>query len=82
MARGIAVFLWSKLPAGPTQFDKSVIGRSWTYAIGMFWITVLSVTLTQVDKIIFSKILSLVEFGYYMIAWTLASLLIKPASPV
>jgi O-antigen/teichoic acid export membrane protein len=45
-------------------------------------ITALSILLTQLDKIILSRTLSLEQFGYYMLAWNVASLLLRPAGPV
>lgn len=56
---------------------SSVIG----FAGGLFGINVLSVVLTQVDKVLLSRLLSLENFGYYVLAATLAggiSLVIGP----
>lgn len=55
----------------------SVIG----FAGGLFGINLLSVILTQIDKVILSRLLSLEYFGYYVLAATLAggiSLVIGP----
>jgi O-antigen/teichoic acid export membrane protein len=53
------------------------------YAGGMVTITVLSLLLTQIDKILLSKLLSLSEFGYYTVASVLAGvpqMLVAPIS--
>jgi O-antigen/teichoic acid export membrane protein len=52
------------------------------YAAGMAATALSTLLLTQLDKIILSKMLSLEDFGYYTIAGSLASLLAKPAGLV
>jgi O-antigen/teichoic acid export membrane protein len=43
------------------------------YAAGMMGITFLSLLLTQVDKVILSRLLTLSDYGYYMLAFIVAS---------
>lgn len=78
----VGLSLWMGLPLGVSQFRLDALRRIWRYAAGMVGITALSVFLTQLDKIILSRTLSLEHFGYYMLAWNLASMLLKPAGPV
>jgi O-antigen/teichoic acid export membrane protein len=55
------------------------IGR---YAGGMFGITILSLLLTQVDKILLSKLLTLSDYGYYTLAALVAMGLRVLMSPI
>lgn len=52
------------------------------FAGGMLGISFLALLLTQIDKIILSKLLSLSNFGYYTLAATLAGGLYMLAAPV
>jgi len=52
------------------------------FAGGMFGITFLKLLLTQVDKILLSKILSLSEYGYYTLAAVVAGALSVMIAPV
>lgn len=65
------------LPASKraAQFSLLQLKTIWRFAGGMVAITVLSLLLTQVDKIILSRLLSLELFGYYTLAGTVAATL-------
>jgi O-antigen/teichoic acid export membrane protein len=78
----MALYLWKILPAGIAIFRLEVVKRLWRYAAGMIGVTALSILLTQLDKIILSRTLSLEHFGYYMLAWNIASILLRPVGPV
>jgi O-antigen/teichoic acid export membrane protein len=52
------------------------------FAAGMAATTLSTLALTQLDKVILSKMLSLENFGYYTIAASIAAMLAKPASLV
>jgi O-antigen/teichoic acid export membrane protein len=78
----MALCLWKILPAGGAVFKLEILKRLWRYAAGMIGITALSILLTQLDKIILSRTLSLEHFGYYMLAWNIASVLLRPIGPV
>lgn len=78
----ISLSLWSILPPGIARFKVATLARNWRYAAGMFGITAVSILLTQLDKIILSRTLSLEHFGYYMLAWYIASILLRPVGPV
>jgi O-antigen/teichoic acid export membrane protein len=54
----------------------------WRYAAGMTGISATSIILTQTDKLILSKVLSLEAFGYYSLAWRLAAGLYYLIGPV
>ena len=54
------------------RFSFHALGKIRDFAGGVLGMTVLSMLLTQVDKIMLSKLLSLSEFGYYILASTTA----------
>ncbi|MBK9533324.1 MAG: oligosaccharide flippase family protein [Chitinophagaceae bacterium] len=62
--------LWFFLPKTPAKviFDKQELKNIWRFAAGMTAIGLTGILLTQSDKIILSKILSLEQFGYYVFA--------------
>ena len=76
--------LWRALPRGEckTVFQKHLLKGIWKFAAGMSGIAVLSIILTQLDKIILSRMLSLEIFGYYMLASMVAMSLIRLFQPV
>lgn len=77
-------YLWKYLPPGTVRpfFDKSSLRTSGRYAAGIMSISILSVVLTQSDKIIISKIVKLTEFGYYTLATTISTSLNMALFPV
>lgn len=60
----------------------STLAPLWQFATGMLGISILSTLVTQLDKIILSKMLSLEEFGYYSIATAAAGSLYTVVGPV
>jgi O-antigen/teichoic acid export membrane protein len=67
--------LWKALPfvQGRPRFSKIQIKAIWRFAAGMTGIGVVTFFLTQIDKILLSKILPLSQFGYYTLAFSIAS---------
>lgn len=70
----LAIVLWRVLPPNEKTaiFQKQLLKGIWRFAAGMSGITILGVILTQLDKVILSKMLSLEEFGYYTLASVVA----------
>ena len=68
-------YLWRNLPvsSGRPHFKTSLMKGIWKYAAAMGGNAFLGVALTQLDKIILSKMLSLEVFGYYVLAGTVAA---------
>lgn len=60
----------------------SIIRSSLSFTGGMAGITIISIILSQTDKLVLSKALNLKDFGTYVIASTLASGLYMVISPV
>ncbi len=80
----LASFLWQKLPRTEKRavFQKELLIGVWRFAAGMSGITILVTILTQVDKIILSKMLPLEMFGYYTLAGVVAMALYRVIGPV
>ncbi|HET9405082.1 MAG TPA: oligosaccharide flippase family protein, partial [Burkholderiales bacterium] len=80
----IAACLWKSLPAadGSASFRGKLLAGNWRFAGGMTAIAVLVAVLTQSDKFILSKMLSLEMFGYYSLAAAIASALSYISNPI
>lgn len=72
------------LPPGERspRFDLDALVRIRRFAGGMAATTFLALLLTQLDKLLLSKLVSLEEFGYYMLAASVAGALYFLATPV
>ena len=55
------------------RFDLDSLRQVWRFSAGMSVVTLSALVFTQLDKVILSKILSLPEFGHYMLATVVAS---------
>jgi O-antigen/teichoic acid export membrane protein len=79
----LAVALWSSLePAErPAAFSPDLLRKHWRFAAGMTAIAFLSTILTQLDKVVLTRLLPLEAFGYYALAFSIASatsMLVQP----
>lgn len=70
-----------KRPSRP-RFDAKDLRRIWRFSVGMSGITVSSLILMQLDKLILSKVLDLGDFGRYTLAWLVAGGLYVLLTPV
>jgi O-antigen/teichoic acid export membrane protein len=64
------------------KFSLVALRGIWKFAGGIFGITLLSLLLMQVDKILLSKLLSLKEYGYYTLVAIVASGLYTIITPI
>ncbi len=71
----LTVFLWRSLPPAdrPPVFNPNLLRTVWRFAAGMSGISIAAIILSQLDKVILSKLLSLEMFGYYVLAGTASS---------
>jgi O-antigen/teichoic acid export membrane protein len=71
LARG----LWRSLSVkrGAATFDAALLQKNWHFAAGMTGIAILTTILTQLDKLVLTKLLPLEAFGYYAIAFNVAN---------
>lgn len=72
------------LPSPPraAHFSVSALRNIWRFAAGMLSITFLALLLTQIDKIVLSRMLTLEAFGYYSLAAVVAAGLHIMTAPV
>lgn len=80
----LAVFTYRSLPpAGRTaRFSLAALARVWRFAGGMVGITCVTLLLTQIDKILLSRLLPLADYGYYTLAAVVAGALFMLVTPI
>jgi O-antigen/teichoic acid export membrane protein len=71
------------LPAATRSgiFRGELIPKHGWFAAGMSGISILTIILTQTDKVVLSKLLPLETFGYYVLATNVASILVQIVTP-
>jgi O-antigen/teichoic acid export membrane protein len=76
--------LWGSLPTTGRKaaFTKELFYDIWRFAAGLSGITITAVVLSQMDKIILSKLVTLEKFAYYTLASVAAMTLYRLISPV
>lgn len=79
-----SVLVYRTLPGGsrPARFSGSTLKGIWRFAAGMFVIALLALLLTQVDKILLSRLLTLEAFAYYALAAMVANALRLIPGPI
>lgn len=80
----LAITTYASLPRAERsgQFSLSALRCVWRFAGGMMGITFLALLLTQVDKVLLSKLLTLSEYGYYTLASVVAGALQMLIGPI
>jgi O-antigen/teichoic acid export membrane protein len=83
----IIVFRWVTLNSFNDRkvkgkYDFNTIKTIWKFAAGMATSTILSLILTQFDKLVLIKFLSLTDFSYYYIASTIGGALLMLINPI
>ncbi|MHB1354751.1 MAG: oligosaccharide flippase family protein [Anaerolineae bacterium] len=78
------LFFWRSLPQAdkPPRLRRDILPKIWRFAAGMYGTSVLFTILSQMDKLILSRILNLKLFGYYSLASYVAQNLFRLISPV
>ena len=76
--------LWRGMPESKEKasFQMGILREVWRFATGMFGISFLGILLTQTDKILLSRMLSLEMFGYYSLAGVVSMSLYRLAAPL
>jgi O-antigen/teichoic acid export membrane protein len=82
LAFGQAVHRTLPPPKSPPRFSREALRGVWKFASGVMGITLLGVLLTQMDKVLLSRLLSLQTFGYYTLAATMAGALYMIIGPI
>lgn len=75
----LAITLQLSLPNAEMKgrFRQELFHKVWRYAAGLTGISVVSLVLTQTDRVILSRMLDLETFGYYTFAATLAGMVLN-----
>lgn len=81
-SKSILFFNLKKISTIRSKFSIASLIKIKNYLGGMFLVTVLSLIVSQIDKVILSKILSLEDFAYYMLAFTVALSLSRLTTPI
>ena len=80
----LALSVHGSLPKAHSRpkFSSTALAGIWKFASGIIGITFLAILLTQVDKVLLSRLLLLEEFGYYTLAATVAGALYMIIVPI
>ncbi len=80
----LATVVYKELPAcpRPARFSWNSVTEIWRFAGGVMTITLLSLLLTQSDKILLSRLLPLKMFAVYAVAGVLSSALYMLSTPI
>jgi len=78
----LVVYRVLPLPPHSARFSVPALLGIWRYAAGMMGITLLALLLTQVDKLLLSRLLSLESFGYYVLAGAVSGVLYSLTYPI
>jgi len=76
--------LWRCMPFNVKRprIDVSLLRSRWRFAAGITATSVVTLTLTQLDKIVLSKVVTLQLFGYYVLSATVSDSLYKIVTPI
>ena len=80
----LAAAVYSTLPkcSESARFSPPALLGVWRFSAGMVGITFLALLLTQVDRILLLRLLSLKAFGYYALAGVVANALYMMTGPI
>jgi O-antigen/teichoic acid export membrane protein len=80
----LGVKLYRCLPQAPraATFSVAALSDIKAFAAGMIGINLLAVLLTQVDKLLLSRLIPLDQFGYYMLAVSVCAMIYALTAPV
>ena len=65
-----------------SKFSRQAVREVWGFASGMLGITFLALLLTQIDKVLLTKLITLEAYGYYTLAATVAGSLTLVVPPI
>ncbi len=79
---GVSVHRALPKPPSRPKVSREALAGVWRFAGGMMGITFLAILLTQIDKVLLSRLLTLERFGYYTLASTVAGALYMVIVPI
>ena len=68
--------------SSPRRFSRTALASVWKFSSGMIGISFLALLLTQIDKVLLSRLISLKDFGYYTFAASVSGLLYLIIGPI
>lgn len=76
--------LWKHLPVAHQRpkFKMSALSEVWRFALGIMGISLVTIILTQTDKLVLVRLLPLESYGCYMLAWTVSGTLMLFSGPI
>lgn len=79
-----AIVVYRALPRPPRRprFRPECLRSIWRFACGTLAISVLALALTKADKLLLSRLLSLDQFGQYVLAGSVAGTLLLVVAPI
>jgi O-antigen/teichoic acid export membrane protein len=79
----IRTVVWRNAPKWTApNMDWRPLRDLWRYAVGAGLVSIAGLVLSQVDKVVLSKTLDLEQYGYYMLATTLAACIYMLVGPL
>ena len=72
---------WKVLGRERVRYDPQQLARIWRFSAGVGGVAVVGIVLSQIDKLVLSKILGLSEYGLYMLAVAIAGTLYLFSTP-
>ncbi|MFI3221239.1 MAG: oligosaccharide flippase family protein [Methylococcales bacterium] len=78
----VATYCYLPISKQSARFSVVQLKFIWRFAGGMMVTTLLGIILTQIDKVVLSRLLNLEVFGYYTLAGTVAATINQLISPV
>jgi O-antigen/teichoic acid export membrane protein len=79
---GVATYHYLPHAERAGRFSLEALRGIWKFSVGIIGITFLALLLTQVDKVLLSKLLSLGDYGHYTLAAIVAGALYSIISPI
>lgn len=78
----IAVYRALPIPLRSPRFSPERLRSIWRFSGGTFAISALALALTKADKILLSRLIPLDQFGYYIMAGSIAGALLFVVAPI
>ena len=79
-----ALITYRALPAGtrPARASREAVRGVWRFAGGMLGVTIVTLLLTQIDKVVLMRLLTLTDYGRYSLAGVAAGSLLMLGGPI
>jgi O-antigen/teichoic acid export membrane protein len=80
----VAYAVYCVLPSGSraARFSRTALAEIWPFASGMIRVLILSTLLTQIDKLVLPRLLTLEAYGHYILASSVANTLFMAVWPI